>query len=290
MPFFKISYQRHKYHPFFVKCCVWFFTVFLIPVFIGVSDVYPEPVTDTLLKISQKQKIRIGVSIEYPPLHYFKDRKELGLEIDLIMALGKFLGVKTELVPLETDQYISALKNGKVDILVCGLSVSLDRLRQVWFSNPYLVVHPSILIDRRKIPRLKISDDIDRSGFSSFEDLKKVQGFVFAVKEGSVYTSYIEELFPGGEVEKVKTNNDGIGLLQKGKVSGFVHDSVYFQGLLKQNPALGERYLLLVEEQRQEQISIGLPYGDVRLKMVIDQWINEIQRNGTLRLWADDYL
>jgi len=48
--------------------------------------------------IMQSKTLRIGISMDYPPLNF--NAGEKGVEIEMARALGEFMGVQVKMVPL----------------------------------------------------------------------------------------------------------------------------------------------------------------------------------------------
>src|SRR5580765_8042281 len=82
--------------------------------------------------------LRVGITPEYPPLVFRLPDGTNGLEIDFAKALGHELGRPVEFVVLRWDQLPDALTDGKIDIIMSGMSVTKARQIRIRFSEPYL--------------------------------------------------------------------------------------------------------------------------------------------------------
>ena len=72
-------------------------------------------------KIKNGKVIKIGISKHYPPLNFNKGKK--GVDITIAKSLGKFLGAKVKLIPLDVQNYISSIKiKGN-----CPISISQEQ-------------------------------------------------------------------------------------------------------------------------------------------------------------------
>ncbi|MFQ5642553.1 MAG: ABC transporter substrate-binding protein, partial [Thiogranum sp.] len=90
--------------------------------------------------------LRIGTSAGYPPLTFNADGKLQGLEIDLGAAVGQQLNTKTRFVELAADKLIPALNEGRIDVIMSGMSVTDTRSKQVLFTEPYMRIGQMALI------------------------------------------------------------------------------------------------------------------------------------------------
>ncbi len=97
--------------------------------------------------------LRIGIVADSPPLIFRLNGQWAGIEADLGRALAQRLGMKPVFVAFPSLQLSSALLEGKVDILMAGLTISEERRVQMDFCLPYLVVGQAALIRTTDLPR-----------------------------------------------------------------------------------------------------------------------------------------
>lgn len=242
---------------------------------------------DVYRSIMEKKRIRIGISKDYAPLNF--NGGERGVEIEMARGLGEFMGVRVELVPLEVGQYEGALVKRTVDVVIGGYSRNLARARTIWFSEPYLTVTPGVLADMRSLPKTNFGDRFEQKPIATIWDLKRVPGFRFAVKKGSAYEQLLETEFPDMPRTVVSTNEEGISLLNKRDVDGFVHDSLFLEYYFANSARLRNAFLLLSGGSRIEKICVGLPFGDAVLKNQVDVFIREKIRLGHIEKWIEEF-
>ncbi len=82
--------------------------------------------------------LRVGVTPDYPPLVFEEGEYVAGAEVDLARALGKELNRPVEFVTLKREEQLTALNDGRADIIMSGVSVTRARQLRALFSNPYL--------------------------------------------------------------------------------------------------------------------------------------------------------
>jgi polar amino acid transport system substrate-binding protein len=94
------------------------------------------------------QTLRVGFAPNYPPICMADaDGKPTGLEAEFAAALADELGCGLEIVPLDFGELFDALRDGKVDILMSGLTVTPARAYQMRFCKPYLS-NPLVAVTR----------------------------------------------------------------------------------------------------------------------------------------------
>ena len=83
--------------------------------------------------------LRVGFAANYPPLCTTDEEgRPAGLEADFAAALADELGCPLEIVPLDFGDLFPALLDGRVDILMSGLTVTPSRAYKMRFCKPYL--------------------------------------------------------------------------------------------------------------------------------------------------------
>jgi polar amino acid transport system substrate-binding protein len=92
----------------------------------------------SVTEIVNKGTVKIGVLVGAPPYGSIDATgNPVGYDADVATLVGKYLGAKTELVPLTPPARIPALESGKVDFLVATLAPTAERAKAVMFTIPY---------------------------------------------------------------------------------------------------------------------------------------------------------
>ncbi|MBQ7252990.1 MAG: transporter substrate-binding domain-containing protein [Kiritimatiellae bacterium] len=92
--------------------------------------------------------LRVGFSPDYPPLCMKSDDgRPAGLEAELAAALAEELGCPCEIGYFEFKDLFDALLDGRVDILMSGLTVTPARAYRVRFCKPYMR-NPLVAVSR----------------------------------------------------------------------------------------------------------------------------------------------
>ena len=73
-------------------------------------------------KDNGEKKLRVGLNAVFAPFEYVENGQVAGFDVDLINEIGKNLGYKVEIIDQSFDGLIPALKAGKIDIIVSGMS------------------------------------------------------------------------------------------------------------------------------------------------------------------------
>lgn len=103
-------------------------------------------VAQTVDAIKAKGKVTIGMLVDFPPFGITDTQgKPDGYDADVAKLLAKELGVPVEIVPVTGPNRIPYLQTNKVDLLVASLGITVERAKQVQFSDPYAAIQVGVL-------------------------------------------------------------------------------------------------------------------------------------------------
>jgi polar amino acid transport system substrate-binding protein len=84
-------------------------------------------------KIKSAGKLTIGVNPPYTPNEFLQGGKVVGFDVDLLDAVAKVLGLKTEYVQADFDKIIPAIKAGTYDMGMSSFTDTKEREQSVDF-------------------------------------------------------------------------------------------------------------------------------------------------------------
>lgn len=172
---------------FYFFISLFFFNIFA-------EDIYPPDIK----KIIDSKKIRVAL---YPGdiIPFFVHKPQLeGFDISLIRQIADTLGVELEIVS-DSESFegmINLVAEGKADIAVSELSITLERAKKVNFTTPYLVLNQGLLLNRAESQKRKFNQLIPEL---NQKDIK------IAYLKNSSYVLYTKQLF--GKADLVGYNS-----------------------------------------------------------------------------------
>jgi glutamate transport system substrate-binding protein len=103
--------------------------------------------------------VQIGVMDDHPGVAFKQDGLFSGFDIDIATMAANALGKQPHFAPVAPDERRTALKNGRVHLLVATYSITPERMADgIDFVGPY-AISPSAFLLRRGSPELrKVSD------------------------------------------------------------------------------------------------------------------------------------
>lgn len=163
--------------------------------------------------LGSRPALRVGVSPSYPPVIFEQDGEIVGIEADLAHQVGDALGHEIEFRSYPFPELLDALDRGEVDVVMSGLSVTPERVKQALFTEPYMQVGQLALIR---------SSDIAR--FGRIQWIRRY-GTRVGYAAGTTGERYVAENLSGATGFAFETVNDGLRSLRAGRIDYFVHDA-----------------------------------------------------------------
>jgi cyclohexadienyl dehydratase len=110
--------------------------------------------------------LRVGTTGDYRPFSALDRASETysGFDVDMAQALGVALGVKVGFFPTTWPHLAHDLESNAFDIAMGGVSITLDRQKIGFFSEPYLRDGKTPIARCADAPKYMTLADIDRPG------------------------------------------------------------------------------------------------------------------------------
>lgn len=86
---------------------------------------------------NQNKVLKVGMESNFRPFTYTEGGENKGFEVELWKEIAQRAGMRYELVPMESRELTPALKSGKVDLVIAGMTVNKARKDELAFSDPY---------------------------------------------------------------------------------------------------------------------------------------------------------
>ncbi|WP_457575964.1 transporter substrate-binding domain-containing protein [Desulfomarina sp.] len=195
--------------------------IFLVTIFSGCTSLVTQKTGENEIL---NHSLRVGISTSSPPIAYREGGKITGLEVSFARGLARFCGKKLKLVQLPWEDQIPSLLQGKIDIIMSGMTVTELRRYRIRFSTPYMVSGQVALIRR-----------IDRNRFGgTISDLLNPQVRLGTV-DGTTGDLFIQDVKANGARTVFPVSAEAVKALLENKIDAFIYD-------LPQNLYLASKY------------------------------------------------
>jgi polar amino acid transport system substrate-binding protein/glutamate/aspartate transport system substrate-binding protein len=233
-------------------------------------------VAATLDHIKADKTIRIAYREDAPPFSFKgKAGQPAGFMVELCGAVAKQLADQLGLPPLTIDYVkvtaedrFDAIAQGKADLLCEPTTQTLSRRKIVDFSLPTFVDGAGLMIRA--------------GGPKSIKDLagKKIGVLAGTTTEEELQNT-LKDNGINAQVVPAKTHEEGLGLLDGGKVDAYFADRAILVFLAQQSSAPGK--LLLADNYLTvEPYALALPHGDEDFRLAVDRALSHIYSSGEI--------
>jgi len=225
----------------------------------------PEPVGQPAMPVmAAAAPLKVGVAGNFPPLIERQADGWAGIEVDLARRLAGRLGRPLELVETRWNQLIPALLDGRIDIIMAGMTITDARKVRIAFSEPYM---------RTGLYALMRSED--RKRFTSVQDVLATRATVGVVADttGDVFLGSKMPHAVRWALSKVEAAPFE---LTNGKIDLFISDAPSVMWLVSENEA---DLVALKRFLDKEYLGWGIRRSDPSLLQAV---------NAALRAWKAD--
>lgn len=116
--------------------------------------------------IVSRGMLRFGIPGDYPPFGNFDKTSEqwTGIDVDEASNMAKALGVRLVIVKTSWPSLLSDLQTGRFDIAGGGISITIERQKDAFFSTPILRDGKTPITRCENVDRFSSLADIDKRG------------------------------------------------------------------------------------------------------------------------------
>jgi cyclohexadienyl dehydratase len=226
-----------------------------------------QAVPSTLARVTQSAVLRVCTPGDYKPFSFQRAPGEFeGLDIDLMGTMATALNAKPQFVKTTWANLLPDFVAGKCDIAVGGISVSLERQKQAYFSTPYMVNGKTPNTRCEKVAKYQTIEAIDQPSVR-----------VIANPGGS-NERFAKTKLPHAKLIMHTENLTIFDEIIQGKADVFVTEAAEAIVQSKAHPELcpvnPDKPLQYAE------MAYMLPSGDETFKLFVDQWLHLSQAGG----------
>lgn len=232
----------------------------------------PASETPTLDAIKQKGKIVMLTSTGFPPYEYLgDDGKPAGVDIDLAQLVADDLGVELEVIDMNFDLLIDALKSGKGDFIAAGMTANAERATHIDFSQSYTANGLLMVV---------------AAGNDTIKTAADLAGKTIAVQSGTTADIYANDEVEGAKVLTFKTPIEAGTAVAGGKADVAIIDNLPAKSIAESSNGKLQVIEGFITE---EPMAMGIAKNQEDLVQEIDKVLAAAVKDGTVEALTDKH-
>lgn len=225
----------------------------------------------------EEGKLTMATNAAFPPYEYIEGGKVTGIDADIAAAIADKLGLELQIDDMEFDSITGALKGGKADIGLAGMTVTPDRQEEVDFTVSYTTGIQVVIV--REDSAITSADDLTADGANYTIGVQRgTTGDVFA-------TDDIEKASKG-TVERYGKGSDAVQALKTNKVDCVIIDNEPAKAFVQEIEGLK----ILETEYAVEDYAAAMSKDNPELYEAVNNALKELIEDGTIQTIIDKYI
>ncbi|WP_240664058.1 ABC transporter permease subunit [Macrococcus sp. DPC7161] len=226
---------------------------------------------DQMELIKKRGELRVGLSADYAPYEFEQTvngkREYVGIDIELAKKIAKDLGVELKIVNMSFDSLLGAMKTGKIDVIISGMSPTPERKKEVDFTDTYMQVTQRMIIQKKDQKKLQTAKDFD--------------GKSIGVQKQTTQEELAKTELPNANVTSLTRVPEIIMALNTGKIDGLILEGPVGEAYLSKNTNLAFSKLEFANASK--GTAIALPKDSPKLLNALNSSIKEVKEKDLIK-------
>ena len=244
------------------------------------DDTAVEESTETVesaLPTAVEGVLTMATNAAFPPYEYIEGGEVVGIDADIAAAIAEKLGLELQIEDMEFDAIIEAVKSGKADIGLAGMTVTPDRAEEVNFTASYATgVQVVIVTEDSAIVSV---DDLFAEGASNVIGVQRNT-------TGDLYTTWDLEDAGLATIDRYSKGAEAVQALKTGKVDCVVIDNEPAKAFVAEVEGLK----ILDTEYILEEYAGAMNKDNAELFEAVNVALEELIADGTIQAIIDTYI
>ena len=232
-------------------------------------------------QVKEAGVLTMATSPDFAPMEFEDissgETKYVGSDIELGKYIAEQLGVELEIQAMDFSAVQAAVTSGQADIAISGFAKTEDRAESMELSNFYGMEES----DGKGQGLLVLADQVDN--YTSAEDFS---GKLIGAQNGSLQYNLVTSQLPDAEIELVSSLNDGLLMLQTGKI-----DALAVSGdngeMFEQNYDSVSMSSFYFDYQSEGNV-VAAKKGETELMEAINEIIADVNEQGLYLQWKEE--
>lgn len=222
-------------------------------------------------------KLIMATNAAFPPYEYVEGGEIAGIDAEIAAAIAGKLGLELQIDDMEFDSITEAVKSGKADLGLAGMTVTPDRQEEVDFTVSYATgVQVVIVTEDSAIASV---DDLFAEGASHVVGVQRNT-------TGDLYTTDDIEKKGLGTIDRYSKGAEAVQALKTGKVDCVVIDNEPAKAFVAEVDGLK----ILETEYVTEDYAAAMSKDNKALYDAVNTALQELIADGTIQGIIDKYI
>ena len=233
-----------------------------------------------LEKILESGKLVLATSPDFAPLEFEDlssgEAQYVGSDIELAKYIAEKLGVELEISAMDFSAVQAAIPSGQADIAISGFAKTEERAQNMELSTPFNITEDggqTVLVAKG-----------EGANYTAAEDFSGLQ---IGAQNGSLQYNLVSEQLPDDvEIVPVGSLNDGVLMLETGKIDALASDLSNAELLLESHDGIETTDFMF--EYSSEGNVAAVKKGETELIEAVNEIIEEVNELGLYDQWKDE--
>ena len=233
-----------------------------------------------LEKILESGKLVLATSPDFAPLEFEDlssgEAQYVGSDIELAKYIAEKLGVELEISAMDFSAVQAAIPSGQADIAISGFARTEERAQNLELSTPFNITEDggqTVLVAKG-----------EGANYTAAEDFSGLQ---IGAQNGSLQYNLVSEQLPEDvEIVPVGSLNDGVLMLETGKIDALASDLSNAELLLESHDGIETTDFMF--EYSSEGNVAAVKKGETELIEAVNEIIEEVNELGLYDQWKEE--
>lgn len=233
-----------------------------------------------LEKILESGKLVLATSPDFAPLEFEDlssgEAQYVGSDIELAKYIAEKLGVELEISAMDFSAVQAAIPSGQADIAISGFAKTEERAQNMELSTPFNITEDggqTVLVEKGQ-----------GANYTAAEDFSGLQ---IGAQNGSLQYNLVSEQLPDDvEIVPVGSLNDGVLMLETGKIDALASDLSNAELLLESHDGIETTDFMF--EYSSEGNVAAVKKGETELIEAVNEIIEEVNELGLYDQWKEE--
>lgn len=198
---------------------------------------------------------------------HYDDKIFCGLDVSLSKGIADELGVDVHFIRSAHtfNETVDLVFENKADIAISKISRTLSRAKKVSFSQPYLTMKQSLLLNRVQFAK-------QSSGRRPEIAIRELTGNI-GVIEGSSYVGNTKQKFPKTVVNEQPSWPDVLEAARNGEIVAAYRDELEVKRAILQDPSDAINFQTVILTDTNDSVAMVLPWESEHLRVYVDVYL-----------------